>query len=244
MKRLVYLLLFLVLIAGAFFVIDSYVVPLTEKRQQQNGTPTISSQVIEEETEVTSIQVEYPITHNSTVNRILEAFAREQIETFKEWAEDVEPLLEGRAYGLWLQFQTVEGPQNFVSFVFTLSLDTGGAHPNHVIVTKVFDFDTGAELGVSEVFAEEKLEPLSEFAASELITLLGATDSNSQEWIREGSGAESINFEAFSLNKDGVAIYYSPYQVAPYALGAQVVLIPYSLARTAFTESFANTYSL
>jgi hypothetical protein len=36
------------------------------------------------------------------------------------------------------------------------------------------------------------------------------------------------NFKRFILTGEGVAFFFAPYQVAPYAAGEQVVTIPYA----------------
>ena len=113
-----------------------------------------------------------------------------------------------------------------VSYVFTLHLDTLGAHPNTFYRTFTFDLKTGAELKISDLFVprSDYLKRLSAIAEFELSKSL--KDMTDIEYIRQGVTAEALNFQTFAIEGEDLILIFPPYQVAPYAAGTQTVSIP------------------
>lgn len=113
-----------------------------------------------------------------------------------------------------------------VSYVYTIHLDTLGAHPNTFYRTFTFDLATGAELEIADLFLPRSgyLARLSAIAEFELTKSLG--EFADVEYIRQGVTAETLNFQTFALDGENLILIFPPYQVAPYAAGTQTVSIP------------------
>lgn len=47
------------------------------------------------------------------------------------------------------------------------------------------------------------------------------------EWIETGAGLDEKNYQTWNITHKGLEITFNPYQVASYAEGPQVVVIPF-----------------
>jgi uncharacterized protein DUF3298 len=45
-------------------------------------------------------------------------------------------------------------------------------------------------------------------------------------WIETGAGPDTNNFKAFNIKDDSLILTFNAYQVAPYYVGSQTVIIP------------------
>lgn len=113
-----------------------------------------------------------------------------------------------------------------LSYVYTIHVDTLGAHPNTFFRTFTFDRATGEELKIDELFVPKSdyLTRLSAIAEFELSKSLG--DMADLDYIRQGVAKDPINFQSYALDGDTLVLIFPPYQVAPYAAGTQTVEIP------------------
>lgn len=143
--------------------------------------------------------------------------------------EDIEMqgFAEGRLHALDISYFTSASPRT-VSYVFSVYLDTGGAHPNGYYQTFVFDTETGAYLSLADAFAagSSYLETLSRVSREKLPGVIG--EFADTEYIASGTTPEEANFETFYFDGDDLVLLFSPYQVGPWALGPVVLPIPSS----------------
>jgi hypothetical protein len=118
--------------------------------------------------------------------------------------------------------------QSTVSYVFTISEDTLGAHPNSYFKTFTFDAKTGANLQLSDLFNSgvNYLDPLSTITRSALTTQQGSDADPT--FINPGTTPVATNFQNFAIDGSNLVIYFPPYQAAPYSSGPQIVHIPLS----------------
>lgn len=101
----------------------------------------------------------------------------------------------------------------------------GAAHPNVNILTWVFLLDPLISVeGVASLFNDstKALSILQLEIRKQLKQKLGYAD----DWVKKGTSTWQ-DFRAFTLEKEGLAVAFPPYQVAPYASGPQFILIPY-----------------
>ncbi|MDX1660242.1 MAG: RsiV family protein [Gemmatimonadota bacterium] len=105
---------------------------------------------------------------------------------------------------------------------------TGAAHPNHHTWTLVWDLESGIELGLADLFEPGSgwIDTLSVRAVTMLCRDLG--EGCDDEWIRSGAGPREENFSAWTVVPDGLRVVFDPYQVASYAAGPQVVVVPWA----------------
>ncbi|HET9641535.1 MAG TPA: RsiV family protein [Candidatus Paceibacterota bacterium] len=117
---------------------------------------------------------------------------------------------------------------NTVSYIYTIYMDTLGAHGNTDFKTFTFDKRSGALLSLADVFlpGAKYLDTLSSKSRSMLAGNLAPYGVQSE--IDAGTTPEESNFSDFFLDNRDFVILFPPYQVAAYAAGPQTVRIPLS----------------
>jgi hypothetical protein len=111
---------------------------------------------------------------------------------------------------------------------------SGAAHPIAVSDTYNIDINTGADLGLIDIFdtSTKYLDKISEYSTASLKKQLAeaqglAEDSKDLVFFPEGADSNPENFSTFLIEEDGIRFIFGQYQVAPYVAGEQEVLIPY-----------------
>ncbi|HRH55333.1 MAG TPA: RsiV family protein [Candidatus Paceibacterota bacterium] len=167
---------------------------------------------------------------------LMEDFVDETIADFKRQGDfdnltpaDIElmGLSDTRKESIMISYEEYAGADT-VSYVYTLYVDTLGAHPNAFFRTFTFDRLSGEELKINELFVSgsDYLGRLSAIAEFELSKSLG--EFADIEYIRQGVAKDAINFQSFAIDGENLVLVFPPYQVAPYAAGTQEVSIPLS----------------
>ncbi|WP_455672329.1 DUF3298 domain-containing protein [Phocaeicola sp.] len=125
-----------------------------------------------------------------------------------------------------------EGVLNFTSDTFEY---TGGAHPNQWGRWLNFDKNNGRQLGLNDVFLSTAEAPICEMLLKELIEEMAERLENDNiktvEDLQNEGVLNSTNIyipENFLLKKGEVSFLYNKYDIAPYALGAIVLSLPYA----------------
>lgn len=210
-------------------------------------TPTpeaLPPKVIEEHGQYFDIKVSYPaetalkgaLSAEADLEAValMEDFVEESVREFKKQGnfenltpEDVQimGLSEDRKESIQIAYEEIKG-ENTVSYVYTLFVDTLGAHPNTFYRTFTFDLKTGLELDIASLFVprSDYLRRLSAISQFELAKSLG--EFANVEYISQGTKPEALNFQSFAIEGDTLVLLFPPYQVAPYAAGSQEVSIP------------------
>lgn len=189
----------------------------------------LSSIDIQEETAGYSVDVEYPVlcqpearrVIRDEVNRSMNAFKHEFPEhDLSEYPHKHELITD---YAVWKA-----GQGRYASVKLQVMVYTGGAHPNHWPVTWVFDMTDGMVLCLPDVFVDVdaalgRIAPLVRGVLRDKLGQMAFPDM-----LDPGTAPESVNYQAFIFTEEGVAFFFAPYQVAPYAAGQQVVTIPWA----------------
>jgi hypothetical protein len=117
-----------------------------------------------------------------------------------------------------------------VSFGFSV-YNAGAAHPNHYSATLNYDLKASRTLALSDLFNPRSgyLQAISAYAVKALKKELGPDPDT--EWIGRGAGPSAENFKSWTITPRGLAINFDPYQVASYAQGEHLVVIPYAALR-------------
>lgn len=105
---------------------------------------------------------------------------------------------------------------------------SGGAHGTPFKEYFVFDRETGERLGLSDIL-ENSQEELQAMVGKAFRALNEKTNFafESPEDL-EHTVSDDVSYDSeFYLTEEGIAFYYSPYEIAPYAEGFPEVVIPY-----------------
>jgi hypothetical protein len=127
---------------------------------------------------------------------------------------------------LWGSYTVAAPSPAGLSLTFEIWTYTGGAHGNLDVLTLNYSLLTGQRLGLVDLFEdpEAALRIMSDWAYKELSQRLGGM--RQEQTLRTGLTPVPENFASLTLVPQGVRINFQPYQVAPWAAGAQKVTIP------------------
>ncbi|MDR2055818.1 MAG: DUF3298 and DUF4163 domain-containing protein [Desulfovibrio sp.] len=116
-----------------------------------------------------------------------------------------------------------------VSLTFELWTYTGGAHGNLDIITLNYSLLTGQRLELVDLFddPDEALRLMSSWSFQVLSRRLPLAGAWSLQMLKDGTSPDARNFASLTLTPEGIVIQFQPYQVAPWAAGAQAVEMPF-----------------
>lgn len=179
------------------------------------------------------------------------------------------PEFANRQFDLLLDFKLAAQTPAFTSVRETGMADTGGAHPNPVQATFVFDRKSGKLITLDDLFAQpdDARKALANFARDNLLKKLMANapkpsegspaairewKANTVQMLDDGTKPTTVNYSAFVVRagadanaaSPGLTLVFPPYQVAPYVYGTQTVDVPASVfarfLQPAYTSAFAS----
>ncbi len=116
-----------------------------------------------------------------------------------------------------------------VSIAFDASVYfSGAAHPTSHSWTLTWDFDAGRPVTLDALFASGApyLDTLSAYVIPELQRKLG--EDADVAWVEEGAAPTPENYEAWAITPEGLRVLFGSYQVAPYVMGPQEVVVRWS----------------
>lgn len=130
---------------------------------------------------------------------------------------------------------------NVLSLYGTKSGYAGGAHPSHESISVTYDLTTGKVLLLSDLLnpgcSAADLTPMV-IEALEVISqeqyLYSDYTATVEERFGHGLGVE----DGWYLSNDGLCIFFSPYEIAPYATGEVKATIPYEKLNGLLLDQF------
>ena len=231
MKKVITLGFIFLIFLFSFFYISS-----TRKNYISKNIQVLATSGIETEKKINEISLEfhykvniyYPYTSYSNLNKEIENLVGKWLDQL-EVAVKEGINLEDQFYTLDIHYDAYNY-QNYISYVFTCFLDTGGAHPNTYIETISFDKEKN-NLFTIDSFQKTNINILSRFSEisrKELYQNKKLLDSNVWNMVLEGTRPIDKNFQNFAFSEKGVIVFFERYQIAPYSYGSYQVIIPYS----------------
>ncbi len=129
-------------------------------------------------------------------------------------------------FELWGSYSVTAPSPAGLSITFEVWTYTGGAHGNLDVMTLNYSLLTGQRLGLVDLFEDPDmaLNLMSAWSYKELSRRLGGM--RQEQMLRTGLTPVPENFASLTLTPQGVRINFQPYQVAPWAAGAQKVDMP------------------
>lgn len=162
-------------------------------------------------------------------------------------------------YGLGLDWELLGVAGNFVSLHGFHYFQTGGAHPNFLSTGLIYDRTSGEGVDALDLFKD------AELAGEHLVSLIRADiiKQKGERYVEAGIVGADIEAEVAALFSDsglalnetafaassepdrlgGLNVYFSPYDIGPYAEGAYAVLIPQSAFREFLKPEFLGLFS-
>ncbi|MBO5138722.1 MAG: DUF3298 domain-containing protein [Bacilli bacterium] len=171
------------------------------------------------------IKIKYPRTDYIVLNEYIKEKIENIIKEFMEYAKEA-PQKE-IVYSLYITYKSYIY-QNYISYVFSISMYTGGAHPDNRILSVNYNVKHNKIIKITDIY--NNLTKLSEISRK---LLKNKNEINSitlpLDMILEGTTPNDYNFRNYALTDNGVIIFFEPYQVAPYAAGTIEITIPYNI---------------
>ncbi len=124
------------------------------------------------------------------------------------------------------QYTVVFQSGNLWSLKFNfMGYANGAAHPYHYSITFNYDLERGKKLSLDELFRPDSnyLEAVSSYCIFDL----SKRDIGFYGGFEQGAEPTPENYRNWNITSSGLTITFDEYQVAPYAAGAQTVVVPY-----------------
>lgn len=172
------------------------------------------------------ININYPYTGYNNLNIQIENLIKKYLSDF---INSDRPPLENQIYSLDITYDTYKF-ESKVSYVFTIFLSTGGAHPNTIIETISYDTKINQIITIDTLLEQNSniLNVLSETSRNILASNKDLMQTNIKDMFLDGTKPTTTNYQNFAFTNDGLLIFFNRYQIAPYSYGSFQVLIPYS----------------
>jgi len=219
--------------------------------EQRQGAPQelyIETQTVRDETDVFTVEAEYPRLGIPSVDAVLEEDILESMERFREQANSSGPSHWPQGadvkHGYWVDYDIERFQGRYVSVIFTIAEYTAGAaHQNVGVLTYVIDTPNAKFLSLEDMFREQSgfVSELSRLAQKDLLQQAQGVaddrvDTFQRKWIEDGAAPDRKNFRAFAVTDEELLIFFAPYQVAAYAEGVKTVTIPLEQLQEYFNE--------
>lgn len=223
-KYVIALVIFCLTIFFALDFADNNVVEVRATINNMEGKNAIKVTTINEETDKYKIQAFVPQTRNEKLNEIINKKITKYIDNFKTENEN-----NLKKVYLTIKFDTYEY-EDYISFLFTYILDTGGAHENTFFSSINFDLKKDEEITIDTLVAKNRdfLNTLSKYTYSKLKENQSIVQGGIEWMLKDGTAPTKENFKTFVFSEEGLKIFFEKYQVAPYYLGEFSVVLPYS----------------
>lgn len=174
------------------------------------------------------IKISYPRTKYTLLNRKIKEMISLLLEEFLQYGET--PLQLDFTYALDITTQECRRDP-YLSYVFFIFLDTGGAHPDHRIMTLTYDTKKNQMTTLEDLMktTPNLLSILSQESRRELKKLpYFVQEDYDKDMFHSGTEAMIDNFSHFCFSDNGLTIFFPRYQIAPYYAGEFQIMIPYS----------------
>jgi hypothetical protein len=123
-----------------------------------------------------------------------------------------------------IDYDAVYFGRGIISINFKISwYMSGAAHPNSFSSVLNYDLLTGTSLVLSDLFVSgsDYLGDISAYCIQDL-------NDRGLLMFPEGANPTVENYKSWNITQSGLRITFDPYQVGPYAMGTQVVNVPYA----------------
>lgn len=162
----------------------------------------------------------------ATFNQAAGEIVQNQIDSFKQMLGDMSVTPIVASSGFYLQHALLSPPGNILSLKFEISqYADGAAHPFGYSITMNYDLERGQELGLEQLFlpGTDYLQVIADYCQAEL----KKRDIGFDTLFTEGATPTPENYRNWNITANGLLITFDQYQVAAYAAGPQMVVIPY-----------------
>lgn len=166
------------------------------------------------------------------LNQELRTLVTKEVNEFRSYFQEPSERLGPTGSYYESEYWITLATNDVVSLAFGVStFGEGAAHPNHNTLVFNYDLNAGRVLKLSDLFKPNSnyLSVISRYTIEALKKKFSPDPDT--EWIEKGAGASEENYKAWNLTRGGLQVTFDPYQVASYAEGEHVVVVPYSVLK-------------
>jgi hypothetical protein len=159
-------------------------------------------------------------------NKIVRSIVDLEMSNFKKNFDDwnIPTEMANRSSFMWIGYDVPLLTPEIISIRYQVDYYmAGAAHPNHYFKVLNYDLSKDKEILFTDLFRNPKAALI--FLSKSSKVSLSKPDF---PLFEEGLLPKPENFKNWNLTKDHLRLSFDPYDVAPYAAGAQEVLIPYT----------------
>jgi hypothetical protein len=165
------------------------------------------------------------------LNQELRKFITKQVRGFTtDFQAPEERMLSGES-SFDSRYQVEFATNDLVSISFIINTYfEGAAHGNYNTIVFNYDLDSGKTLSLASLFKPNSnyLEVISAYAIKSLKKEMPELEN---DWVQSGAGPKEENYQSWNITRRGLAVNFDPYQVASYAEGPHVAVIPYAILK-------------
>ena len=217
MKKIIFILIILTIFVNIYLIF-----------RKSNDLSTVyvnNNGNFNEKTDNYDIKINYPLTGYKKLNEEITKIVNNYMKDFKNNLPNKDMQVDMK-YTLIIDFKDFYY-NDYVCFVFYIEYFTGGAHPNHEIVTINYDKRTNSFIKIENLLEKNK-DILDIFSKISRINLINNPKITVTSMMYEGTKPIKDNFKNFVFTKDGILLLFNYYQVAPYSQGEFQIIVPYS----------------
>ncbi len=134
-------------------------------------------------------------------------------------------------YSYAVEYKVVQSNEAYISVVVYAEGYAGGAHGYRTITTYNYDVAKDKILGVLDVYTSGGIQNISDAARTELETKFkadGVYEDSFISMMQAGTSPDDPdNFSRFTFDENGLQLYFTEYQIAPYVYGTTKITIPF-----------------
>lgn len=159
-------------------------------------------------------------------NKAAEAFATGEVQHFKDGvlSTPADPNFKDLSSAIDINFSQTNETNGILSVLFKVYFyAAGAAHPGHYSSAINYDLRQGKVIALADLFKPGTA--YLDFLSTTCITDLKSRDVLAWE---DGALPKEENYKIWNITPDGLLITFDEYQVTPYAMGPQTVMIPYA----------------
>lgn len=174
------------------------------------------------------IKVYYPYTSYESLNKIIDEAIKKIIDEFIATVLE-NKTLQHQFYTLNINYDKYQY-KDYLSYVFYISVYTGGAHPNNTILTISYAKNKDKIITIDDLAKQYPalLNNLSNESRSYFVKDQNFNDNDIKDMLIDGTMPNQNNFKNFAFSEMGLLIFFEQYQIAPYSYGEFEIVIPYS----------------
>ncbi len=232
MKKYKYILslflLFVIFFFSLFFASKYSVVDVREVNSNNDLKDKFEMKEIKEVSDTYEIKVYYPETKFSKVNDEVNSTIDKYINEFNENVKLSTSNESNIKYSMQVTFD-VYSYEYYISYVFHVVTDLGGAHPFENTFTINYNEKKNSIVSLDNLIEKNQdlLNILSDYTYNVLKNNKKIIELDDDSMLKSGTASKKDNFLNFAFSNEGIIIFFDRYNVAPYYLGEFKVVIPY-----------------